>query len=96
MIIADESESLSPASSVTSDQEVSLLDQIKYVTYGHPVIDVITIASAIMEQCLVQMSRSREHALQMLDTQYIDMAKRIDHDYDDIRVHGALHGKADQ
>lgn len=89
MITANTLNATSPASS-TDDQEVSLLDQIKWVTYGHPIADVMTIAIAVMQQCIVQMASDKEEALRALDAFHRAMADDIDRSYDDIRIHGAL------
>lgn len=64
------------------EQEVSLLDQMKYVTYGHTVGDVMLVAVTLLMQSTVQRSTSKKQALRALDCMYIKMAEEIDQNYE--------------
>ena len=67
------------------DQEVSLLDQMKYVTYGHTISEVMLVSIIMMQQCLVQRSTSKKQALRALDAFYVKMAEEIDQNYESMR-----------
>ena len=67
------------------EQEVSLLDQMKYVTYGHTIADVMVVSVILMQQCLVQRASSKKQALRALDAFYIKMAEDIDQNYESMR-----------
>ena len=68
------------------EQEVSLLDQMKYVTYGHTVGDVMLVAITLLMQATVQRATSKKQALRALDHMYIKMAEEIDANYDLMRA----------
>jgi hypothetical protein len=81
------------ASTATQDQEVSLWDQIRFVTYGHSIADVMLVGIVLVEQCLVQRSNSKKQALRALDAFYIKMAEEIDSKYEQLRADGVTDGR---
>lgn len=78
---------------IAQDQEVSLIDQMKYVTYGHTIGDVMLVAIILMQQCLVQRSRNKKQALRALDAFYIKMAEEIENNYEQLRFGGETDGR---
>jgi hypothetical protein len=66
------------------EQEVSLLDQIKYVVEGHRIDDVAAVAMMLLTRAVVQVSESKFEAMQALSKLGDKMAVIVDRDYDEL------------
>jgi hypothetical protein len=75
------------------DAEVTLLDQMKWVTFGHQVDDVLLVSMALLMQCVVQRTSSKDAALDFWAALSLQAAAEIDRDYDGMRLDGALTGQ---
>lgn len=75
------------------DTEVALLDQIKWVTFGHPVDDVLLVSLALLMQCVVQRTKNKDAAIDFWAALSLQTAAEIDRDYEAMRLHGTLSGQ---
>lgn len=77
------------------DQEVTLLDQIRWVVAGQQVDDVLTVAMMLLVECVVQKSANKATALKAWDAIYAMMADEIDGGYDNLKskITGVLVGQ---
>ena len=92
MIIAEKS---APACSPpVDDAEVTLLDQVKWVTFGFEQADVLIALAILMTETVVATSNSKHEALQNLAALVMSMAQDIDRDYDAIKAAATTSGKA--
>lgn len=83
----------SPSMPPNDDAEVTLLDQMKWVTFGHQVDDVLLVSMALLMQCVLQRTRSKDAALDFLAAISLQMAHEIDKDYAALKLDGELSGQ---
>jgi hypothetical protein len=92
MIIAEKS---APACSPpVDDAEVSLLDQLKWVTFGYDPADVFVALAILMTENVVTNTKSKHDALQLLAGTVMRIAEDIDRDYEAIKASVTTSGKA--
>ena len=63
------------------DQEVTLLDQVRWVTNGYPVADVAVVAQLLLTECCMQNTPDKATALAILDGAHQNMRRQIEGNY---------------
>lgn len=89
-----EAKSAPACSQPVDDAEVSLLDQVKWVTFGYDVDDVVVAHAILMTEAVVRKTTSRHDALTFLAACVMRMAEDINRDYEAIKHSATTSGKA--
>jgi hypothetical protein len=76
----------SAATCSPQDEEVTLLDQLKWVSFGYSVDDVTVALTILLTEAVVQKTTSKQQALQYLAAAVLRMAEDIERDYEIIKL----------